>query len=315
MPCANVHMLLAARLFERWEEEPARAPFSPGDAGRRNAFLDGSMAPDVGYYPGNDRLVSDLAHYRRSADLTRALLAEAGDGEELAFAWGWAAHALADAEIHPWIGRTCGHLRHGDRDRRMDASEDEAMHVAVETGLDATVQLREGPSLPRPPATSFLADGRIGLLERALARTYGVSLPPDALEAAYRRASRLMQGWRTTLSLLARTRGMRDGRTPDPIGACADVLAGTVRRFARPGTAMDGFLRPLCPDPWLIEETYRIADAFPVLMEAHVESGLAELENRNLETALPDGAVRHATAERTLERLTHLTGEDRAGPG
>lgn len=313
MPCANVHMLLARRLLKRWEEEPGGAPFPPGDEACRAAFLHGSLGPDMGYIPGNDRFVSDLAHYWESGELGRALLAGARSAEEAAFAWGWAAHTLADAALHPSVGRRCGEILHGDRTRRLDALEDEATHVAVEVGLDAAVQEREGDGLPHPPAKAYLDQDSARLLSGALEETYGLPFQPGPLLAAHRRATRLTRRWRAALSLLARTPGMRNGERPGPLCHLAGGVAGAVRLLARAGSATDGFLRPVCPSGWLIDEVYRVAAGFPDVVARHVASGLGELENRNLETGLPQGAVEHLAGQRVLERLRALGGGVRSG--
>jgi hypothetical protein len=76
VPHAAVHFLLASRVLERWEAAPAAAPFEV-DAATRNAFLHGSLGPDMGYFPGADPLLSRLAHYARTGALCRALVAEA----------------------------------------------------------------------------------------------------------------------------------------------------------------------------------------------------------------------------------------------
>src|SRR6476646_11232136 len=48
----------------------------------------GSLIQDLGYYPFGNRLFSDLVHYVRSGDFVQALLDEATDVNEYAFALG-----------------------------------------------------------------------------------------------------------------------------------------------------------------------------------------------------------------------------------
>ena len=56
----------------------------------------GSLIQDLGYYPFGNRLFSDLVHYVRSGDFVQALLDEATDVNEYAFALGALGHYAAD---------------------------------------------------------------------------------------------------------------------------------------------------------------------------------------------------------------------------
>src|ERR1700752_4787099 len=56
----------------------------------------GSVIQDMGYYPFGNRLFSDLVHYVRSGDFVVALLDEATDMNEYAFALGALAHYVSD---------------------------------------------------------------------------------------------------------------------------------------------------------------------------------------------------------------------------
>ena len=61
----------------------------------------GAIIQDMGYYPLGNRFFSDLVHYTRSADFVIALLRDAQDANEYAFALGALAHYAADNEGHP----------------------------------------------------------------------------------------------------------------------------------------------------------------------------------------------------------------------
>ena len=152
MPCATVHLVVADRIWTRWSSEGG-APFALGQR-TRDAFIHGSLAPDLGFIPGVDRIISELAHYYRPADLSRSLLARAASPEERAFAWGWVAHVVGDMEIHPLVGRAVGERVHGDR----------AQHAHERGGRRRDPRLRRGGSghrctcaqshgvrTPRPP--------------------------------------------------------------------------------------------------------------------------------------------------------------------
>src|SRR5206468_3532319 len=123
MPGCGVHFLLAARLLATWERGGGHAPFPAGDPAARNAFLDGCNAPDMGYFPGGQPLLTDFCHYLRSADLARELVGRARSPAESAFAWGWVTHVLADAAIHPLVNLAAGELLTGTRQPRSYADD------------------------------------------------------------------------------------------------------------------------------------------------------------------------------------------------
>ena len=95
MPGPALHFLFAGSVYREWQAAPLAAPFEPG-AATRNAFLHGSLGPDMGYFPGADPLLSELAHHARTGAFCRALVHEARTDPGRAFAWGWVTHVLAD---------------------------------------------------------------------------------------------------------------------------------------------------------------------------------------------------------------------------
>src|SRR6267142_7072669 len=67
------------------------------DLRKAHAFAyGGSLIQDMGYYPFGNRFFSDLVHYVRSGDFVEALLDEATDVNEYAFALGALAHYASD---------------------------------------------------------------------------------------------------------------------------------------------------------------------------------------------------------------------------
>ena len=60
----------------------------------------GAIIQDMGYYPFGSRMFSDLVHYVRGGDFVNALLTEAQNANELAFAIGALAHYSADESGH-----------------------------------------------------------------------------------------------------------------------------------------------------------------------------------------------------------------------
>src|SRR5579872_7099132 len=61
----------------------------------------GCVIQDMGYYPFGNKLFSDLVHYVRSGDFVAALLRDAEDADQFAFALGVLAHYAADNNGHP----------------------------------------------------------------------------------------------------------------------------------------------------------------------------------------------------------------------
>ncbi len=60
----------------------------------------GSILQDMGYYPHGSHFFSDLTHYVRSGDFVEAMLRDAQNVNEYAFALGALAHYATDVEGH-----------------------------------------------------------------------------------------------------------------------------------------------------------------------------------------------------------------------
>jgi hypothetical protein len=330
MPCATVHLVLADRVLERWRETPRRAPFSPSSPEAVRAFMHGALAPDMGYVPGTDRLVSDLVHYLRPADFTRRLLEIARTEEEEAFAWGWATHVLADVEIHPLVGRAAGERLFGDRSRRIDAMVNVAAHVSLEVGLDMAL-VRTSDGVPRPPDRAFFRDvPGIRPLAEALGETYGFEWDPGGLMRHHRRAVELTRWWPRALTFLPlRPPGPPVAPDPsDPRESSAPSAPGSrpsarppwklvrpgdrgvirrsvvhlLRRMVGEGSAARGFFTPEAPRRWFFLEVMQRAGSFVDAFQAVVDDGLAGMANLNLETGGRAGTGRGHPATEVAAR-------------
>ena len=337
-------MAVAGRVLRQWKATPGRAPIQVERPAVRDGFLHGALAPDMGFVPGNRRLVSEAAHYLRPGDLTRALLAAAGSDEEEAFAWGWASHLLADVEIHPLVGRAVGERLYGDRHRRMDALADVATHVSLEVGLDMAVLRREGTGLPAPPARPFFPHhGRIRCLTRALEETYDVQWDGHLLARHHVQAVRLTRWWPRALRLLPLSppgglgagpggvvagpgeladgpggsaeggaSGRGDGRAAIGSSPLARAWVGTVGRVSGHGTPLSGFLAPEAPRRWFMEEVLDRFDGFAARFQRWVDAGLDGVGNPNMETGEASGVGRgHPATDLAARKLAAA----RAGAG
>lgn len=301
MPCATVHLLVARETLDHWSGGNG-SPF-PLNARTRAAFIHGSMGPDVGFIPGVDRFVSELAHYHRPADLSRAVLKEANTEEQQAYAWGWIAHVLGDVALHPMVGRAVGEAIHGDRSRRMDAAEHLPAHVGMEVGLDI-VLLRKHSDIPPPPRSPFFDRSSIGMLGRALEATYGLSWEDSGLLRDHRTAVARTSRWPTALATLGAL-APRWRRWPlAPVGA---ALLGPARALTGPESALRGFLTPLSPPGWLVSCIEAGAADVAERVAGHARAGLDAMENRNLET----GEVQRSdeTHRGALQARTRLEAE------
>jgi hypothetical protein len=300
MPNVAVHFLFARRALDRWLAHPEDAPFPARDAAAADAFLYGSVAPDAGYWPGGDRLFSELAHLWRTGDLARSL-AEASVDEPVAraYAWGWAAHVLADLLVHPLINQANGERVHGTRGRPVSSTEDVASHMRLEYGLDVAVFARN-PRVERMGPRRALHPSAVGVLESALRATWGWAPPRDRLAAYHRTAA-----WAVRLSALAnRVHGATWLRRPlsASVRAASRAIAPprpwmTAAWNASPAAA--AVLTPLPPPAWLVAETEAVAERFASVLDEHRDGPVPTLPNHDLITgdAVSDDALTPRTAD------------------
>ena len=138
----------------------------------------GCMIQDMGYYPFGNRLFSDLVHYVRSGDFVQALLSEATDVNEYAFALGALAHYAADITGHPTVNAAVAQgfpklkAKYGPQ---VTFAQNKKAHIQTEFGFDV-VQVAEHRY------TSDAYHNFIGfqvskpVLERAFLKTYGIEI-------------------------------------------------------------------------------------------------------------------------------------------
>jgi hypothetical protein len=155
------------------------------DAGREEieksrAFAyGGSHIADLGYFPFGSRLFSDLVHYVRSGDFVTALLDDAHDVPEFAFALGAASHYVADTIGHAEAtNRVVPELHPDLREKYGDVvtyADDTGAHMSVEFRFDVfqLAQSHQSPDLFRHAIEFEVAEP---LLDRAFRKTYGLGL-------------------------------------------------------------------------------------------------------------------------------------------
>jgi hypothetical protein len=138
----------------------------------------GCLIQDMGYYPFGNKLFSDLVHYVRSGDFVKALLDEATDINEYAFALGGLAHYTADIVGHPAVNAAVSmefpklRAKYGPS---VTYAQDTKAHIRTEFGFDVV-------QVAKQRYTSDSYHDFIGfevarpVLARAFLKTYGVKL-------------------------------------------------------------------------------------------------------------------------------------------
>lgn len=243
MPGHAVHIELAARL---------RGLLPEGDE-VTNALYQGALAPDMGMFPGADHLLSDLAHYVRSGDLARSLVASAKDDVERAYSWGWVSHVLADSGLHPGINRASGYV---------SWSDSREPHLRVEFGLDFA-RLAEHQWLRQ---VRLVRMRELGFVCNAYRDTYGLELDASRLHRAHAAVT-------ATQRLLFRV---------GPKAQSLGPLRWLGTRFR--GSVLAAVTTPIEPEPYLFEGLGLALEEMPSRIGALMRGELAELENLNLDT-------------------------------
>lgn len=155
----------------------------------------GCVVQDMGYYPFGSRTFSDLVHYVRSGDFVLAMLKEASDLNEYAFALGGLAHYAADVHGHPAVNHAVAmrfpKLR-AEYGESVTFADDSKSHIRTEFGFDvAQVAKHRYASDSYHDFIGFEVSKP--LLQKAFLATYGIKLEDvfgslDLAIGSYRRA-------------------------------------------------------------------------------------------------------------------------------
>jgi hypothetical protein len=139
----------------------------------------GSLIQDLGYYPFGSHFFTDLVHYVRSGDFVAALIRDARDVNEYAFALGALAHYASDNTAHPLaVNRALPIVYPKLRAKHGDAvlfTQSPARHVMVEFAFDV-LQVARGTFKSDAYQTLIGFEVATPLLERAFRDTYGLAL-------------------------------------------------------------------------------------------------------------------------------------------
>jgi hypothetical protein len=173
----------------------------------------GSLIQDMGYYPFGNKYFSNLTHYVRSGDFVVAMIQEAENADEYAFALGALAHYASDNAGHPVINRAVAmefpqlRKKYGDVVTYEDSPKS---HIRAEFGFDMT-------EVAKNHYTSDAFHDFIGfeisesLLERTFPKVYGIEFKDvihneDLAIGTFRHAVSQVIPQMTRVALLARTK-------------------------------------------------------------------------------------------------------------
>jgi hypothetical protein len=139
----------------------------------------GAIIQDMGYYPFGSKLFTELTHYVRSGEFVEALLDEATNLNEYAFALGALAHYTADNHGHPLgVNRAVPieypklRAKFGDV---ITYAEHPSSHLKAEFGFDV-LQVAKGRYAPDAYHDFIGFKVSKEVLERAFVKTYGMEL-------------------------------------------------------------------------------------------------------------------------------------------
>jgi hypothetical protein len=159
----------------------ARYPGTTADAltGARAYAYGGSVMQDLGYYPFGSHLFTNLLHYEKTGDFVEALLRDARNVDEYAFAIGALCHYASDEEGHAIAVNRAVPLIYPKLKRKYgdivpyDLAQKE--HILVEFAFDVLLVAHGGYALQ---AYHDFIGFRVAepLLERAVRETYGLEM-------------------------------------------------------------------------------------------------------------------------------------------
>jgi hypothetical protein len=139
----------------------------------------GSIIQDMGYYPYGSHFFSDLTHYVRSGDFVLALLRDAKDLDEYAFAVGALAHYAADNDGHRLATNRAVPMLYPKLQKKYGDTvwyeQDPLAHTKTEFGFDVLEVAHESYA---PDGYHDLIGFEVSqdLLDRAFEQTYGLQL-------------------------------------------------------------------------------------------------------------------------------------------
>jgi hypothetical protein len=297
MPSVTLHLLLAERTMAALEGRATRSPFDVRLPHIRNAFRQGALGPDLGYFPGGHRFLSDLAHCVAQCRPDPRAGARGEDGARARVRLG-VGDARARRPTSPSVDRArggpapfpCGRRVHfgrrrprrprksGDRTRRVDLGPpSRGGSNKVAAGLRPLVRAVSQP-----------------VLSAKLRRRPG----PELFLASHAATTRVAR-WALFAATDVMGREIVGKGTRSALKLARSALAGMSKR-TRVRRATDSislaYFTPVRPEPWLLAEVGEEVAGFSRRYLELASDGFAGLENRNLDTGEAD-ALESALAE------------------
>jgi hypothetical protein len=139
----------------------------------------GAVAPDMGFYPFGSKLFTNLVHYVRSGDMVNALLKDARNINEYAFALGFLSHYEADTYGHPMATNLSVPIVYPKLSKKygdvITYAEDRIAHMRMEFGFDV-LEVAKGnyASQAYHNFIGFKVDTAV--LSQAFFETYGIRI-------------------------------------------------------------------------------------------------------------------------------------------
>ncbi len=139
----------------------------------------GAISPDMGYFPLGSHLFTNLVHYVRSGDFVNALLAEAKDVNEYAFALGFLCHYMSDRYGHKLGTNRCVPIVYPKMQEKfgnkVTFEEDQISHKRIEFAFDV-LQTAKGNYASQSYHNFIGFHVSRPVLERAFFVTYGFDI-------------------------------------------------------------------------------------------------------------------------------------------
>jgi hypothetical protein len=139
----------------------------------------GSVIHDLGYYPFGSKFFSNLLHYVRAGDFVEAMIRNANDVNELAFALGALSHYASDNMGHPVATNRAVPMIYPKMRQEFGPNvtydDNPKRHILVEFSFDV-VHVAAG--VYAPEAFHRFIGFKVGkdVLERAFVETYGLDM-------------------------------------------------------------------------------------------------------------------------------------------
>lgn len=322
---------------------------TPEDLRKAHAFAyGGSLIQDMGYYPSESKLFSDLLHYVRSGDFVEAMIRDAGDIDELAFALGALAHYVSDNTGHPFVNQAVAlsfpklGRKYG---KEVTYAEDPKAHIRTEFGFDVLeVAQQHYASQSFHDFIGFEVSQR--LLERAFLETYGMELRvllPDEERAVgnYRHALSVWIPRFTEVALITKKKELEAtpnfnskkfryilrrsqyekewGKNYDRPGRFARFLAVVVRILPKVGPlkTLDVKIPNRKTEKIFVQSVEKTVDAYHVLLTRLGSPKLTQLggadpkfPDLDLDTGEPTAPSEYTLADKTYARLLKMLAQN-----